>query len=110
MAGKIGDMADRMLNGEAAPSKMMIAALDTMANLQLSTIKMGKELGVFMDAGQQALAQGAGSGGQVTIVVQTNVPMPGKQEIEVHQQKQREKNEQLLAQYEQRRDKEEEEK
>ena len=33
---------------------------------------------------------------------------PGRQEIEVHQQKQREKNEQLLEQYEQRRDKSEE--
>lgn len=98
LSDKVGKIADRMLNDNIPFSKMLLQGLDSMANLQLSTIKMGKELGVFMDASQQQQNQGGG-GQQVTIVVQTNVPLPDKATIEVHQEKQRVTNAKLLKDY-----------
>lgn len=100
MAESLNTRLIEMLQLKQPFSRMTCEAINTMANLQSMTIKMGKDLGIFMDAKDQAAAQGAaGSGQGVTIVVQTNVPLPSKAEIQVHQEKQRAKNDELIAQY-----------
>lgn len=92
---KVGELVDRVLDGQSVPNKTIIGALDTMANLQLTTIKMGKELGIFMDATQQQANQSQGNG-QVTIIVQSNVQTPSREAIEIHQAKEKEKNQKVL--------------
>ena len=108
LADKVGHLVDRQLAGEVGLTKMTLMSLDTMSNMQMNTIKMGKELGVFMDATQAAMTQGQGNQ-QVTIVVQTNVPTPDLKTIVVHQEEQKRKNDKLLAAYEAGRDEAKEE-
>lgn len=63
------------------PSKELSMTIDAYNRLQQGFVKLGKDLGAFIDA--DGSRQG-GSGG-VTIVVKTNVPMPGVKDIEAHQ-------------------------
>ncbi len=73
--GIYGDKDDQTM-------KNITMMVETMSRLQLATVKMGKELGVFVDPTQQA------QGGQIVINVHTNVPMPTEKEIQNHQEKQ----------------------
>lgn len=95
---RLGDQVEKMVNemvNEQKPmSKMMLEGLRMISSLQLDTIKMGKELGIFTDGLEKGQA-----GQGVTIVVQTNVPMPSKEVIIEHQNAETEKQKALLEQY-----------
>lgn len=90
-----GDRLEKMLvemvENKSHLSKTVLAALQQIGNLQINTVKLGKELGVFADPGEK------GGGGQgVTIVVTTNVPVPDQNTIEIHQEEHRQKSQALL--------------
>lgn len=93
VADHLYQISKEMLENHRPNAHKIFGAVSLMSNLQAQTVKLGKELGVFADPGQQ---QG---GGGVTIVVQTNIPHPSKEEIVVHQDASREKNATLLAKY-----------
>lgn len=98
MAEKLNTRLEEQLEQKQPFSKMVCEAINTMANLQALTIKMGKDLGIFMDAKDQAAAQGSGQT-PVTIQVFTHAALPSREEIEIHQKKQNEKNEAIIAQF-----------
>ena len=95
---RLGDRVEQMVNdilNEGRPlSKLTLEGLSMISRLQLDTIKMGKELGIFVDGSEK------NQGGQgVTIVVQTNIPSPAKEVIIAHQKERESKAKQLLEQY-----------
>jgi len=98
MAQSLNERLQEMLDFKQPFSKMTCEAINTMAKLQETTIKMGKDLGIFMDAKDQAATQGSGQA-PVTIVVQTHAALPTREEIEIHQKTKREKNDALIAQF-----------
>jgi hypothetical protein len=71
-------------NGETkmikGPSKELSMAVDAYNRLQQGFVKLGKDLGAFIDNDG-----GKGGSGGVTIVVKTSVPMPSQTEIDAHQ-------------------------
>lgn len=94
LGDKINKEVEAVMNNEKPFSKMLFQAISTLSQLQVNTVKLGKELGVFAEA------QEKGGGGQgVTIVVSTNVPSPDEKTIIVHQNEQLKKNQALLDQF-----------
>lgn len=84
---------DSIMQGDQPINKTLLSALKSISELQLSTVKLGKELGVFAEHKDQ------GQGGQgVTIVVQTNVPVPDAKTIEIHNEERLKKAQELLEQ------------
>jgi hypothetical protein len=86
-ADAISAKMDEMIAEDRPFSKMILEGVKAISQLQMDTVKMGKELGVFVDPADQKSAGGQG----VTIVVQTNIPSPPKDVIAQHQAMQREK-------------------
>jgi hypothetical protein len=92
---EIGDRLNYELNAaikEKKPltAKAMVETIRTLSQLQLNTVKLGKELGIFVDPAEKV------GQGQVTIVVNTNVPSPDEKTIIVHQEERMKKNQELL--------------
>lgn len=88
---KLNEKLNAMIEGEAPINKTLLSALTSISQLQLATVKLGKELGVFAEPKE------SGGGGQgVTIVVQTNVPSPDPKVIEIHNQERMKKAQELL--------------
>lgn len=71
------------------PSKELSMAVDAYNRLQQGFVKLGKDLGAFVEQEQK------GNGG-VTIVVQQNVPLPSMKDVKAHQDIEVEKNKRLL--------------
>lgn len=65
--------------GKIILSKESAMNIDAFNRLQASSVKIGKDLGVYADPNE------ARGGGGVTINVITHVPMPSEKEIEAHQ-------------------------
>lgn len=63
------------------PSQELAGYIDAYNRLNQGFIKNGKDLGAFVDN------DGKGPAGGVTIIVQSNVPMPSQEQIEAHQKK-----------------------
>lgn len=62
-------------------AKSVSMMLDTLGKMQMNTVKLGKDLGVFVDPTSE------GGSGQITIVVQSGVPTPSDDAIEAHHRK-----------------------
>lgn len=95
VAEHLYQISKEMLENNRPNASKIFGAVSLMSALQERTVKMGKELGVFADPSQ---GQGQGGGG-VTIVIQSNIPHPSKEEIVVHQAEQKTRNADLLAKY-----------
>lgn len=94
LADRIHEVVAKQLAEDVPFSKMAFEALRTLSSLQESTVRMGKELGVFADPKD---AQSGGSGSQpVTIVVNTMVPRPSREVIVEHQRAETEKAKKLV--------------
>lgn len=88
---RLNEKLNAMIEGEQPINKTLLSALTSISQLQLATVKLGKELGVFAEPKE------SGGGGQgVTIVVQTNVPSPDPKVIEIHNQERMKKAQELL--------------
>lgn len=69
-----------MLKG---PSKELAQTIDAYSRLQQGFVKLGKDLGAFVEGA----GEGGKGGGGVTIVVKNHVPFPAETEIKAHQEK-----------------------
>jgi hypothetical protein len=94
LGSKVTEIVEEIFQSGRPMSKLAMEALNTLANLQLTTVKIGKELGVFVDPSDRGGQQGG-----VTIVVTTNVPSPTKEAIVVHQEESRRKAQDLLEKH-----------
>lgn len=74
------------------PSKELSATIDAYNRLQQGYVKLGRDLGAFVDE------TGGKGGGGVTIVVQNQIPMPDQKVIDARHEDQRKKNEALVEQ------------
>lgn len=75
------------------PSKELSMTIDAYNRLNQGFIKNAKDLGAYVEQDQKS---GGNSG--VTIVVQTNVPLPSAKDVQAHQENEKKKNEIILAQ------------
>lgn len=74
------------------PTKELAALIDTFNKLSQGFVKLGKDLGAFVEGDQ-------GKGGQgVTIVVNTMVPLPKQKDIDAEIVKNREATAELMEQ------------
>jgi hypothetical protein len=76
-------------------TKELAAAIDTWGRHQQNLVKMGKDLGAFID-GPDGKQGGSGPAGGVTIQIMSNVQLPSHSQVEVHQAEQRKKNAEIL--------------
>lgn len=67
-------------------SKEFIGLMDNLSKGRERMVKIGKEMGIFMDA--HAAAFGGGQGQGVTIHVHSTVPTPDQETIDAHHKKQ----------------------
>lgn len=95
---------DAILNGVQVPtadgvvtvkgaSKELAGIIDTWLRGQATFVKIGKDLGAFVDTE----GKGGGNAG-VTIVVQNNVRLASREKIEEHRAQEKERNDILIAQ------------
>jgi hypothetical protein len=63
------------------PSKELSMTIDAWSRLQQGFVKLGKDMGAFQEEG------GKGGGAGVTIVVQSNVQLPSRTDVEIHRAK-----------------------
>lgn len=88
MIEEIWEMKRPMNNG-------IFNAIKTLSQMQKDTVELGMKLGVFTE---QADNTGKGNGA-VTINFHSNVPLPSKADIIIHQKEQAKKHQELLDRY-----------